>query len=139
MKADITRLSGWGKVAGIIAGVFAIAVFGWLLLATNMSRPVSQMPWYYWLLITLLLLVSLLMIIRPRPETARIFETSVTYVVLLPAISAISMSLFIASLVTRSTTGLDLFMALAWLPSGIRGAQNLFQRWQSKRSKPPLH
>jgi glucan phosphoethanolaminetransferase (alkaline phosphatase superfamily) len=127
MKADITRLPGWGKVAGIIAGILAIAVLGWFIVATNMSRPISQMPWYYWLLITLLLLALLFIITRRQPD--HFSKMSVMNASVQAVISAITLSVFIASLVKSSTTGQDLFMALAWLPSGITGTLALYQRW----------
>src|SRR6476469_26234 len=107
MKEYIARLPKWGQTMvaiGLMVGaVIALFAFVWFMIAADMSRPLSQMPWHYWPVITLFLAGDLFGLVRTRRGTNRVYEQSVIVGAVLFVSWAITVLLFFASLFDGST------------------------------------
>jgi hypothetical protein len=143
MKAYLAKQPRWvilSIVVGILlAGVCVMVAFVWLFVAADASRPISQLPWFFWLLVVFIFLARFVTFTLPSSGNIPISEMSVRSALLRIAFGSFVLLTFIVTVVNGSVNGTGLFLAAFWLPTGIRGAAALLLRWRLQSGHSAVH
>lgn len=125
MNRYIAKLPLWVRLAIFVVIAIAIMASFWtvgIFIVTNSSRPISQLPLYFWISTLAVFVIGIFGAERFHP-----LDMSVSSALLRIGLASI---LLVGGLFSGQLNGAYVFSFAQVLPWGIRGAWALMRTWQ---------